>query len=273
MNDYDVMLKTGKNDKMFVTYDSAFTNTDTLFVEFEDVLECCEFKMIYELSKHGIDLGCGIFDTSKVEEIFNNLEKLFKWYFGRGIKTSLCNLDLLSGALEYYEKNFYDNNYDIATKSYILASFITEESLKRFKDLIFFNNRMTMNFYNTLQATVSQTLIKRIFVYSSYEDEELLNIIKDDVIDSFGDKIIFVHGDMQDIISSYKITNNSTFVFSDMRNIYELSDANILNGSSILVPYGYGYNMVDPNTYYVDINELLTPNCIFKFNFFDNITG
>ena len=76
---------------------------------------------------------------------------------------------------------------------------------------------------------------------------------------------------IKDIIEKNNISNDSTFVFSNMNHMLELEEINKLNYSTVLIADKFGYNYKEDNeTPIVDLDKLLEKN-IFKFSFFNNI--
>ena len=109
-------------------------------------------------------------------------------------------------------------------------------------------------------------MVKRVYVYSNDYSERL----KEEIVEEYGTNVKYVTGKISEIIKEENITNNSTFVFSDIRNILELEEANVLGLSSVVVADRYGYNYQDEKNLIVDMERLSKEN-VFKLDFFNNI--
>ena len=62
-----------------LTYDSAFTCADNVFIEYHDIMRCIQFTIINFLRKNSIFKG--LLDTSEIEDMSE--AELYVWYISR----------------------------------------------------------------------------------------------------------------------------------------------------------------------------------------------
>lgn len=258
MND-DVMEKTGKNNKLFVSsYDGPFLNSDAIIIEYEDVLESPELILLNAIYSKLMDIS-KLFDLSDLDKI-NTPEELSDFYINRRYKVLLENFktsNILNNAI-------LENN---ANKEDYLLDF-TCELLNQLKSLLYDDNPK-LNFYDVLNYISNQSLVKKIIVFSRYHGDFINNIF-DGLQKEFPKVKFILNKSLNEIITEEKIPNNSTFVFSDIRYIEYLKYINKLDLASILIADGLGYNYIDNTKNDLVINISDFKNNLFKLNFFNN---
>ena len=242
-----------ENKKVIVTYNSPFLNSDAILVEYNDVLKSPFFILLMTIKDN--EALKIIFDLIELEEL--DIDSLYEWYLNRKDKNIFKCLNLNDGVLESYFNNDIslfdkwcdDMLYDLINKNPYFVEYDSE-----------------LNFTESFQTLLQKTLVKKSYIYTEQYSES----IKEDILKLFGEKVIYVYGDLLDIIKENNITNNSTFVFSDIKKILYLEKANILKFSSVIIADRYGYNYKSKNELVIDIDRL-NSEYIFKLDFFDNL--
>lgn len=252
MNDNRNYMSPG--DKVIMTYNSPFVDSDALFVEYHDIIRCSRFSLIYIL--HNSEYLSEFFDISNISGL--SLEELYEWYVNRKFINVFMNLSMNQ---EYANKNgITEENYEKWIYNF------EKLCLKEFSDKIYniYKIPNRLKFFDAVQSMANTDVVKRVFIYSDYKED----IIEEDIKKNFNERVQYVYGDMVDVIKENNISRNSSFVFSDITKINDLIEAEVLSYSSIMLPSYYGYNFIDDTTPIVDIEGLLN-DTIFKFYHFD----
>lgn len=236
-----------------ITYDSAFLNCDAIFIEYDDVLKCPFFIFLHAINENeAVKL---LFDTTEIAGL--DIDGLYEWYINRKNQNIFKCLKLQDGVLENYFNN--DRNEFEQWCDTILYDFISQNG-----QLVQANTEL--NFTKTLSILMGESLVKKYYVYTPFEVEA----IRQDLKNKYGEKIIYVYGDLKTVLKDHQITSNSTFVFSDVSKIMVLDDLGLLNLSSILIADKYAYNYKDSENLNIDLDELAKRAC-FKLDRFNNI--
>lgn len=233
------------------TTDSVFSNTDCLFCEFNDIITPTWLAIIDHFLRVRPKEVEELLDLDKVAYL--DPENLIRWYATRKHRNALIDLkrdgvdDMLINALAI---DLFDTKY------------------------AYYNNEgkpFIMNYARTLMKTLrtASMIIKKFVIYVEQCNSEVDNFITS----LYGDKIDVRSGDFVSAIGD--ISNNSTFVFSDIYKVNGLIKAGKITGSSIILADGYGYNYNsnpgEDEDLKVDVTKL-EEELIFKFNTFDNFT-
>lgn len=227
---------------IYVTSDTIFTNSQCLFVEYNDVIKMPMFVLLLILKNNK-----SMKNIFNMREIVNlSLPELYEWYTTRKHINFLEDLPLKVS-------NLPDNFFDETLNDLMLKS----------KDL--YNNIGELSFADVLRMVIAQEkLVKRIVIYNKGNND----FIRNDVYEMYGDHVEFIYGNFREVIEN--IPNDSTYVFSDINKINILAEMERLNFASILIPHGYRYNLIDSETYKVNFEELLS-KFTFKYEFFNSI--
>ena len=248
----DIMNDDGTT-KVILTYDNAFLNADSIFIEFDDVINSPFFTFLVNMKNN--EAFKEVFDTSEIEDY--SLEELYEWYINRTHKNILWNIPLNELVME---KIF--NNNEIAFYQWC-DEFLYKE-LDAIPALIDYGTEL--NFYNILKMLLGKKIVKEIYIYSEYYSKTIEEYIGRE----FDSNIKYVYGNLDEVLVREKITANSTFVFSDINKMYDLQEAEILNLSSVIIADRYAYNYDGEDNPCVDLDELYE-NALFKLDFFNNI--
>ena len=108
-------------------------------------------------------------------------------------------------------------------------------------------------------------MVEHIYLWTREENRILKNIIHQRYQEELQSNVTYLHGSFSSILPS--VHPDSTFVFSDIRNILELEKNQRLDYTSIVIPLEYGYNYDKEKNFIIDIDEL-TKKHIFKLNLF-----
>lgn len=255
------------------TTDSVFSNSDCMFCEFNDIITPTWLGIIDNLRRVDlkyIDISTRIFNLQKVytlDDIIDlsiiknmNPDELIKWYAVREHRNALLDLK--------------KDNIDI--DNHIIDFLIDSITNKLFADKIAYynieDNPFLLNYAYTLTKTlrVASNIIKKFVIYVEQCNDEVDKFITH----LYGSKVQVRSGDLVSALGD--IPNTSTFVFSDVYKINALIKAGKINGASILLADGFGYNyrpnMIGKNEgLLVDIDKLLDVYD-FQFNAFNNFT-
>ena len=233
------------------TTDSVFSNTDCLLCEFNDIITPTWLAII----DHFLRVR-----PKEVEELLNlekvaylNPEELIRWYATRKHRNALIDL----------KKDGVD---DMVLNALAADLFKTKYA--------YYNNEgkpFLMNYAYTLNKTLrtASVIIKKFVIYVEQCNKEV-----DDFITSiYGNKVDVRSGDFAEAVKD--ISNNSTFVFSDVFKVNGLIKAGNIKGASIILADGYGYNYNsnpgDDEDLKLDIIHM-EDDLMFKFNEFNNFT-
>lgn len=257
-NPEDIMEKTGKHNKVFVSSSEIFQNTECLFIEYDDVLKSPMFSVLNILRKN--EKFKYFFDISEIEDA--DADKLYEWYIERDHKNFFYDFDLNEGILE---KDF--NNDEKAYASWCdsfykeLYSSVSAETV---------DNLNWLNFDAHLRKLIENTkdghLVKNIIIWSPF----YVKYIEEEISTRYGGRAKYVYGDLVDVLGKNEIKSDSTFVFSNILHVIDLVTAKLINYSSIIIADQYFYNYNYDMEPVINIDELLQ-YFIFKIDFFNNI--
>lgn len=242
-----------KGKKALVTYDSPFLNTDVLFIEYDDVIKSPFFLFLLSIKDN--EALNELFDLSEFIDL--DVDSMYEWYINRKHKNIFKCLKLRDDTMQKY---FNDdiNSFNEWCNNIIYDSIN--------KNTYFVDSDTELNFVQAVNTLLNGSLVKRYFIYTPIYSES----IKNDIEKLFNNKIPYVYGDLVQVITDNKIKSNSTFVFSDIRNILCVEKSGVINYSSIVIADRYEYNYKDNETLVVDTDQL-SSKYIFKLDFFDNI--
>ena len=235
--------------KVFITYDSVFLNSDSLFIEYNDVIKSPFFTFL--LSAQNNEDFNTLFDTTPIKGL--NKMELYEWYQYRNDQSLFLSLEMQPEVKELFNS---DDLIKTWCNEYLYGLLDSHPELVEFDT--------THIFVNTLTNIMKTTMVNKYYVYTPIYSKSIEN----DLHKLFNKEIIYVHGNLVDVLKENNISSNSTFVFSDIKKLIDLKEANILNGSSILIADKYGYNYKYKELV-IDVNEVCNGH-IFKLNFFNN---
>lgn len=228
-----------------------FNNTKCLFCEFNDIIVPTWLCIINHILKTKPVSLLRILDVSEI--IDYSEEDLIKWYAFRKHRNALLDLkreDISDDAVNAITNELFNEHF---------AYYNT------------FDSPVLMNYGYTLKRTIraASNIIDKFVVYveqcNSEVDKFLTSI--------YGSKLSIRSGDLVGALSD--ISSDSTFVFSDVRKINALKEADKLRKSSIIIADGYGYNYKSYNgsidDFVIDVNSLIN-EYDFTVSFFDNFT-
>jgi len=248
------IMDVSKGEKnAILTYDSTFLNCDSMFIEYDDVIKCPFFLFLNSIKEN--DALNELFDLTEISGLDN--DGLYEWYINRKDQNIFKSLKLQEGVLETYFNNdinmFYDWCETVPYQTIDTTKFFVETDTE-------------LNFVEILKTLMTGTLVPKYYVYTPKESK----MIREDLIHLFNNKVIYVHGNLEDVLRENKITENSTFVFSDITKITALENVGILNYASVIIADKYSYNYKDSENIVLDLTEL-AKRAYFKLDFFNNI--
>lgn len=244
-----------KEKAVLTSFNSTFTNDDAIFIEYHDVLKCPWYVFLTLVHNNGI--MSEIFDMRSIAKY--DKDELYEWYTNREYRNIFANLPIRTDVIESL-KNDYGKDYNLKKWLDDTLNYELEEipiTVEANSDL----NCMKIASY----ITQTKNLVKKIYVYT----EEYNSNIEKDIDSIFDMKANYVHGDFKEVLKNSGITNNSTFIISDIKKIVDLDDAGILEYSSVLLVERYKYNY-DDDEYLYDIDSIMDRS-VFKFSTIDNL--
>ena len=234
-----------------LTYDSAFTCADNVFIEYHDIMRCIQFTIINFLRKNSIFKG--LLDTSEIEDVPE--AELYVWYISRENRNIFKNFEITD-----FFSNLSGFDGDPNKVYDFLDNFLYIELDKLPSDILNYDNKL--KFYDTMRTFLNMSTVKNIYIYS----ENYSKLIEEDV-SSIHSGIKYVYGDFKSVLEENKIKSNTTFVFSDIEKINTLVELDILKFSTILMADQYRYNYDDDGELKVNV-EKLADDHIFKLFFY-----
>lgn len=249
---YDGFYKDFLDGKVtMTTIDSVFSNTDCLFCEFNDIITPTWLAIISHLLRARPKAVEEFLDLNKVSYLSGN--DLIRWYATRKHRNALIDLKK-------------DDIPDTIVDSIANDLFETRYAYYNYEDKPFI-----MNYAYTLTKTIrtASIIIKKFVIYVEQCNKE----VDDFITTLYGNNVDIRSGDLVAALSD--IPNNSTFVLSDIHKVEAMIKAGKLQGSSIILADGYGYNYkstpgVDEDLV-VDVMSMME-HIPFKFNTFNNFT-
>ena len=238
------------SNNIMMTYNSVFLNSDAMFVEFNDVINSPFFSFL--LSAQNNEELNNLIDASVIRGL--SKEELFEWYKYRNDQNLFLSF-VLRPELESNFKN--DDEIKEWSDRYLYRL------LDNHPDFV--SEYTNLPFLNTMHNIVKTTLVSKFYIYTPVYSKTIESYINKE----FNEKARYVYGKLTDVIKENNITNNSTFVFSELKKLQDLKDADVLNQSSVIVADRFGYNY-ELKEYIIDPYKV-GDGCIFKLNFFNNI--
>lgn len=243
-------LDTSKGN-FILTYDSAFTCDDNVFIEYHDIMRCIQFTIINFLRKNSVFKT--LLDTSEIEDMSE--AELYVWYISRENRNIFKNFEITNffSSLSGFDGD-PNKVYDF------LDNFLYIELDNLSSDILNYENKL--KFYDTMRTFLNMSTVKNIYIYS----ENYSKLIEEDVSSIHG-KIKYVYGDLKSVLEDNEIKSNTTFVFSDIEKINTLVELDILKFSTILMADQYRYNYDDDGELKVNV-EKLADEYVYKLFFY-----
>lgn len=259
-NPENIMEETGKQNKIILSTEGVFMNSDALFIEYLDVIKSPFYiflKMIN--SPKGKEVLNKIFDLSEIDGKTD--DELYEWYIERDNQNIFKSFNMNE---ECRNDIFHNDESEIESFCYTME----EKELLDIPELV--SQNAWLNFDLVLRNLIGDKnnagMVKKVYIWHPYYVES----IEKDIHERYGNFIQFVYGDMQKVLIENKITSDTTFVFSNILHILNLIQTNLLNYSSIIIADEYFYNYNNEMEPIINFEELLK-NYIFKIDFFNNI--
>lgn len=231
--------------KVFTSFNSPFTNTENLIIEYNDILRPIGFDVLRVLRES--DTINKFINIEPIQNISNS--ELFEWYVNREEINVFANFELNDDVFKDIE-----DRYD----------WLEDFLYKEIDELNIMDIAIEYSLLNTLPSVSKSDIIKRVFVYS----ERYSKAIESDIKERFGIKAKYIYGDFGKVLLENNINDSTTYILSDILKIDTLIDNDLINYSSILLTDGYGYNFDEDDEPLIDIEGLLESK-IFKIFYFD----
>ena len=230
------------------TMGAMFYNSDTLFVEYSDIIRNIDFMVLIMISRMKENFE-SFLDLDPIYGL--QVSSLMEWYMTRKDKNILY--ELLQEDKRVLDEFSYPKLNEMMNQ---LVSVLDNESWREICPELNFSNVVK------LVEKEDKNFLAHVKIWYPFNNP----VIRSDVQTLFGERAQFVFGPIEEVLEN--VDANSTFVFSDVTNIMIMEDIGKLDYSSILIPTGYQYNDVDGKLK-IDIDSYEEDH-IFKFNFFDN---
>lgn len=231
--------------KVFTSFNSPFTNTENLVIEYNDILRPLGFDVLRVLRES--DVINQFINIEPIQNISN--DELFEWYVNREEVNVFANFEL--------NENYFK---DIEDRYEWLEDFLYKE----IDELNIMDIAIEYSLMDTLPTVSKFDVIKKVFVYS----EKYSKSIESDVKEKFGSKAKYIYGDFAKVLLENNISDSTTYILSDILKIDALVETNLIDYSSILLTDGYGYNFDEDENLLIDIDGLRESK-IFKIFYFD----
>ena len=252
-------------NKVFVnTFNGPFLNSDYLVIEYEDVLQAPELIFLANLISSKPESVSLLFNMDNLYESISQMPELIYWYINRPNKEVFTNIEPTELGFKIMESTFKSEDMTESFKNF--SNYFVDSCICDTYNSILEN--ADLNFMKTLYSIYHTEMIKKVIIFSKYSPN-LCSLISRYLTKTIQKELTVIScTDLGSLLKSKGITNNSTFVFSDITYINTLKEVGLLDRSSILIsePYQYNYN---GDEYKVNIDEL-QKEYLFKINFFDN---
>lgn len=228
-----------KSTAVFRSTNTAFMDSDVLFVEYMDCLnlEWLNFLAAFKDTEDSEEFP---FDLEPIK--YMDLESLFVWYLKRKNRNPLMDL--------------VKENFDI--EEIVVDEFLKNELLG---SDVYTDVEFTTNVNQLVHLVLNNGFAKRIIIYNEYPDPYL----EKSVTDEYTSKVEFVTGDFDTVVSSLPDVG-VTYIFSDIEKVETLSENEKIAYNSVVIPNDYAYNKTDDGEWLVDFVEL-GKRALFKFAF------
>lgn len=229
---------------------NLFYNSELLFIEYDDIIKSIPFAIMEVVSVYPrlIEKVC----DAAVFEGFT-INSLYEFYVNRKEQ------NIFKRFLKDEYKSFDDSKIDELYIPFLDILKTTPSILKSLPELNF-----SMVLHDLFKLTDYNKLAKKILIWTPiYHD-----IYKDSINELFGNKVSYVHGNLEDVLKDQP--TDSTYVFSNINNMNIIDKMDRISMSSFIVPYEYEYNFVmkdEERVSKVDISELSSKHAM-KFNYF-----
>nr|DAK52817.1 MAG TPA: hypothetical protein [Caudoviricetes sp.] len=230
--------------KVFTSFNSPFTNTENLVIEYNDILRPLGFDVLRVLRESDV-----INQFINIEPIQNiSTDELYEWYVNREEANVFANFEL-------------NDNYfkDIEDRYEWLEDFLYKE----IDELKVLDYAINYSLLETIPTISNFDIIKKVFIYTERYSES----IERDIKENFGSKAKYIYGDFGEVLKENNIKDNTTYILSDIVKIEILRENDLLKFSSILLADNFGYNYDEDDEILIDVEELVTDN-IFKIFYF-----
>ena len=259
-NPENIMEETGKQNKIILSTEGVFMNSNALFIEYLDVIKSPMYiflKMInHSKGRGGLD---EIFDMSELDG--KSDDELYEWYIERDEQNIFKSFDMN----EECRNDIFHNDESV------IDAFCYEMEQKEMLDIPeLVSQDAWLNFDLVLRNLIGDKnntgMVKKVYIWHPYYVES----IEKDIHERYGGFVQFVYGDIQDVLIKNQVTSDTTFVFSNILHVIDLIQTNLINYSSIIIADEYFYNYNDEMEPIINFEELFK-NYIFKIDFFNNI--
>ena len=216
------------------------------FVEYIDIIKSPYFLFLYALSSSKEDkILKEPFDTEVIRNI-KDPDDLATWYYSRKNQNPLFDL-IPEDRISVTNFDKVDEFMDIQIRD----------------NPILIDGSSQLNFVHVIRSLMTDSiLVPKVYIWYPYDNPN----VKSDVDKLFENKNVeFVHGDISKCLKD--ISNDSTFVFSDITNILVLEELGKLDMSSILLPVDFKYNLDEDENRLINIEQLQNDHT-FKVNYF-----
>ena len=244
--------------ELYLPSQSVFSNTDNLFIEFNDVINSYIFTMLISYSRQ--DEEDEFFELYQISG--KPTVELYDWYLARNNQNALK--DLGPSRKFNYEKARTDKTMKSSEKEIfeIFADDFLNAAIAENEKVI--DERSNTEFAWKAHEMFKLDIIKNKYVYTPVYSKYVEKLLSE----MYEDNIKYVYGPLTDVIENEAISNNSTFIFSDIYKILALADSCILHNASVSVA-NYKYNLNENGEPKLDIDTLIKENGMFRLSFFN----
>lgn len=222
-----------------------FMNSECVVFEYNDLLGLPWYLFLYALRLN--DKMKRIFNIEEIEYLSN--DELLFWYINRDHINPLEDLLI--------DKNYIDSK--------TLSDFLHNETSKpeALSLYVYPYDDLSMNKF--LERLLAEDFAKKIIIWNPVKNPN----IEQEINAIFHDRkkiLSFAYGELENFVP--ELSQDITYVFSNIKHVQELLAINRLDFSSIAIPYEYNYNYDKEGKLLLPITEMQKKN-LFKFNLFN----
>lgn len=216
-------MKIGSNDTIFL-------NADYIVIEYHDMLRSPYLVLLALINQNK-----KIREVLKLEQL-DGLDDLgiYEWYVNRKHQNFFLDLNRYPDQIsekrmdELLEEQVSYNKifYEFANDLLLMPLLINRHLSKLCRDVIIYDKHNNNFAYETLNTITNKSFTVK------HDIDEIIDLCK----------------------------SNSTYFFSDIKNIYRLRDKNYLKYSSVTIPVEYRYNKKNLKDFDMDFDELFRKN-------------
>lgn len=205
---------------------TIFYNSDYIVIEYMDLIKSPMLVLLYCMRNND-----KLKEIMKLEQLDNiNMTSLTEWYNMRNHYNFLLDLNKYPDKISEHELDkLLDIQLSLSDMFYKQSKFLPISSL--------------------IKSSLTKKITQEIIIYHPYSND----YAKKDMVNYFGRDFRFF-SNFEEMVNITK--ENTTYFFSDIRNIEKLKNCGYLKFSSITIPIEYRYNKKNMTDFNIEFDEL-----------------